>query len=243
LAWIPHGRRIASRWRQRAGCTTQREWIENSILEAEGSGKKIILLSHHQLFSAFDHPVMLKQHLGVFLREHHVHAWFWGHEHVCTLYQPTPEVTYARCVGNGGVSSRVKSVNEAWRPQLVQLHFEGAYREPLDGQPAQLFGFAVLDLFGPELTVTYVDENDFEWHRRTSHRIKPYPRGAAAFCLSGALALIEHWGPEPFGSRASEGLPHQQEAKKMESMFPRTRLRPGTEPRGRLLVPLPADQL
>jgi Calcineurin-like phosphoesterase len=141
----------------------QRGWIESSIREAEGS-KKVILLSHHQLFSAFDRPEILEERLGEFLRDHPVHAWFWGHEHVCTLYRPRPEVAHARCVGNSGVSTLVKSVTEARQPELVELHFEGEYPTPLDGRPAQLFGFAQLEFSGPDLRVTYVDENDVEWH-------------------------------------------------------------------------------
>jgi hypothetical protein len=140
------------------------EWIQEAIVRADSAGQKVVLLSHHQLFSAFDEPTMLDEKIGEFLRGHRVHAWFWGHEHRCTLYKPAPEVTHARCIGNGGVPAYVSSPDAVKRPELVEFDFEEAYHETYRGRQVLLFAFAVLEFDGPNLQVTYVNEYGQTWH-------------------------------------------------------------------------------
>ena len=70
--------------------------------------KKIILLSHHQLFSAFSsvgrvegrkyayNPNLSSAFSGVLDR---VTAWFWGHEHNLAIYKPYMKLERGRCLG------------------------------------------------------------------------------------------------------------------------------------------------
>jgi hypothetical protein len=75
-------------------------WIDNA------GGRRTILLSHHQLFSAFS-PIgtagdkSLNNHLLTQLgpRLGKVDAWFWGHEHNLEIYAPYQGLERGRCIG------------------------------------------------------------------------------------------------------------------------------------------------
>lgn len=78
-------------------------WLAG-VIAAAGT-RKVVLFSHHQPFSRLD-----KQgpNLQVALTRipRAVTAWYWGHEHVCAIYEPHPTLKLlGRCVGNGGIPS------------------------------------------------------------------------------------------------------------------------------------------
>src|SRR5206468_3258424 len=81
----------------------QIEWIAAQV--ARAPQKKVMLLSHHQPFSAWDNPSpKLVEALAPLLgRRRPVEAWFWGHEHRCAVYAPTGNIAYPALVGHGGV--------------------------------------------------------------------------------------------------------------------------------------------
>ena len=75
-----------------------------------------ILLSHHQLFSAFSQigPSRADGHLDPcnpkllatfqkFQAAGRIAAWFWGHEHNLCVYEPYADVDQGRCIGHGAV--------------------------------------------------------------------------------------------------------------------------------------------
>ena len=80
----------------------QGEWVEETL---RASGRTAMLLSHHQLFSAYkpDVRATLEPKLRGVLDADRIRAWFWGHEHRCMLYDPHEHVAAARCIGHGGV--------------------------------------------------------------------------------------------------------------------------------------------
>lgn len=97
----------------------QLAWI-NLILKAvsEGNGrpKKLLIFSHHQLFSRLDSQgPRLKKALRHLLDSQAIAAWYWGHEHQCVLYDRHPTYgLFARCLGNGGIPEpRKTEVREA----------------------------------------------------------------------------------------------------------------------------------
>jgi hypothetical protein len=81
----------------------QLEWCKRIINQAGGS-RKIILLSHHQPFSAFEPGGKdLVAQLDPILQSGRILAWYWGHEHRCVVYNRHPKwSTYGRCIGHGG---------------------------------------------------------------------------------------------------------------------------------------------
>jgi hypothetical protein len=98
-----------------------------------------ILLSHHQLFSAFSqigpaaggvrNPLnpKLKASLDRFQAARPIAAWFWGHEHNMCVYQPYAGLERGRCIGHGSIPvydtqspyAALDGVADA--PKLVQI--------------------------------------------------------------------------------------------------------------------------
>lgn len=79
-------------------------WLEQVI--AGAGDRKVLLFSHHQLFSRFDgQGPKLAAKLGGILASGRVFAWYWGHEHRCTFYEPDGRYggLLGRCLGHGGM--------------------------------------------------------------------------------------------------------------------------------------------
>jgi hypothetical protein len=134
----------------------QAEWVHQQI--DESPGKTTVLLSHHQLFSAFEKGApKLAAKLARPLKAGAIQAWFWGHEHRCVLYAPHEGITYARCIGHGGVPVYMTSAEGDPYPPPALYEYREWFRKGLEKWA--LFGFAVLDFDGPALQVRYVDEN------------------------------------------------------------------------------------
>lgn len=90
------------------------DWHEQRIREFPG---KTILLSHHQLFSAFSpvapaaengrHPASNPRLMAAFEQLRGtgkpIAAWFWGHEHNLCIYKPHLNLTRGRCLGHSAI--------------------------------------------------------------------------------------------------------------------------------------------
>jgi hypothetical protein len=118
--------------------------------------RKVMLLSHHQLFSCYDDKVgsYLGKKLKSLLDGNRVRAWLWGHEHKAIAYDPYPGVGYGSCLGHGGVP--MYRTRPPRRGPAINW-FESGYRTDRF-QNWALFGFAVLDLKGADLRIRYIDE-------------------------------------------------------------------------------------
>lgn len=77
-------------------------WL-NELLAISGE-HKVILLTHHQPFSAFEGGAFaMVKALTPLLASRRIHAWYWGHEHRCVRYEPHPAWgVLGRCIGHGG---------------------------------------------------------------------------------------------------------------------------------------------
>jgi Calcineurin-like phosphoesterase len=126
---------------------------------ASESDKKLMLLSHHQLYSEYDKEdlgTQLGDKLGPLLKAGRVIAWLWGHEHRCMTFEQVDGVAYPRCIGHGGI------------PVIMSRTFDGHYGEKgiweerhfyvEDGYHWARFGFAVLDFDGAHVDVTYFND-------------------------------------------------------------------------------------
>ncbi|MEW6643643.1 MAG: metallophosphoesterase [Pseudomonadota bacterium] len=99
-------------------------WHCDRIREFPG---RTILLSHHQLFSAFSpigaadaqgkrsavNPLLLKAFQQM-TEKKGIAAWFWGHEHTLSIYRPFAGLERGRCVGHGAVP--VSVIDEIYKP-------------------------------------------------------------------------------------------------------------------------------
>jgi len=92
----------------------EQEWLSQRLREFKG---KTILLSHHQLFSAFSqiggrtqngklNPINPKLHdtyKALTATGRPIPAWFWGHEHNLCIYQPYAALARGRCLGHSAI--------------------------------------------------------------------------------------------------------------------------------------------
>ncbi len=77
-------------------------WLEALVGRMED--RRLVLFSHHQLYSHFGRQgVKLQEKLRSLLEARRVAAWYWGHEHLLALYDPHPAWgLHGRCIGHGG---------------------------------------------------------------------------------------------------------------------------------------------
>jgi hypothetical protein len=161
----------------------QVEWLGEII--AKAGDRRIVLFSHHQLYSPLESQgTKLLAHTGFrrILDTKRIFAWYWGHEHRCLIFgEPDPQFgILARCIGHGGMpQSRGPTINlpaqggqlwerSDWRrvagktaagiivPPSAAL--EGA-NPFIEGEEEKFtpHGFAVLAFDGPRLTEQVID--------------------------------------------------------------------------------------
>jgi hypothetical protein len=168
------------RFRKQAGCSyfslfnqswrilgLDTAWDDNGLKDPQGQwaaglaqtdDKKLLLLSHHQLFSAYeDVGDVLPEKLKPVLATDRVKAWFWGHEHRCMLYTAAQGVGFARCIGHGGVPVYMSHKEQDPYPPPGEYEYRDFLQKGLEKWA--LFGFAVVDLEESTARVTYIDEN------------------------------------------------------------------------------------
>lgn len=134
------------------------KWLEHKVANAQG--RKTVLLSHHQLFSAYEGfeggPV--NKHLADNVKNllPATTIWFWGHEHNQVLFDKYQGVA-GRCIGHGAVpvgSDENKQVSFKDVPvKKVTLGTTGLFYNT---------GYVIMDLNGPEALISYyqqIDEN------------------------------------------------------------------------------------
>jgi hypothetical protein len=133
------------------------EWHKDKI--ASAGGRKIVLLSHHQLYSAFQNvgkqgnnyynPSLLGNFQDA-MNNGAITAWFWGHEHLLELYGAFPLLNASqpkgRCIGYSGFP--IMTGSNPYKPRV------GVDKVPLLGDPPFLdttgdvydHGFMILTL-------------------------------------------------------------------------------------------------
>ncbi|HVV46988.1 MAG TPA: metallophosphoesterase, partial [Bryobacteraceae bacterium] len=130
---------------------TEVEWLKDKIRNA--GGRKTILLSHHQLFTAFEDigkaPIngkLLSQLQDVLPQ---VTAWFWGHEHNLVIYGKYLNVL-GRCIGHGAFpvqpeELRAPNPDIPLNPVTLAKDTKGFFEH----------GYVTMELDGADAHVTY----------------------------------------------------------------------------------------
>jgi hypothetical protein len=134
--------------------------------EAAREGRKLMLLSHHQLLSVYDSDCdqvgkTLAAKLAPTLDSGSVTAWLWGHEHRCMGFHaagadPHGEVQFPRCIGHGGVPVLMDHKPDEPVPPPGAWE-ERAFLESR-GEHWARFGCAILDFAGDRIDVRYRNE-------------------------------------------------------------------------------------
>jgi Calcineurin-like phosphoesterase len=156
------------------------KWLRSVLNPEQPEMQKVILLSHHQPWSAFGdgphpplwktlkawfdkiisaltgrgrHPLWTK--LEPLIRSRPLEAWFWGHEHRLAIYKTRRTIQRPRLLGNGGVPTPITDQAYITHPKLLKLDYEVSLRET----PGWCrFAFARIDLDPKGLTEAFFDE-------------------------------------------------------------------------------------
>ena len=135
---------------------TEVKWLEHKVANAQG--RKTVLLSHHQLYSAFEAfdggPVnkRLADNLKNVLPSTTI--WLWGHEHNQVLFEKYQGVA-GRCIGHGAVPvGSDENLNVSFKDVPVK-------KVPL-GKTGLFYnhGYVIMDLNGPEALISYYQDTD-----------------------------------------------------------------------------------
>jgi hypothetical protein len=155
-------------------------WHVDKVDRVHARGGRTILLSHHQLFSAFDaigtdvrkpageeaYNTNLLNAFRSSLAAGKVSAWFWGHAHNLEIYQPYGALAKGRCIGHGAIP--VWTTLQPYRtrtdlPDPPRLVKDAAGREvqlPVGPDGVYDIGFALVRFQGPTAEVQYYVTSD-----------------------------------------------------------------------------------
>ena len=138
---------------------TELEWLADKIQNR--GGRRTVLLSHSQLFTAFedicgksfnDH---LNQQLSPLLPS--VDLWLWGHEHNLVVYERYMGVL-ARCIGHGAFPMSDSDIAE--EPKFPEVPAT-PLRLDLDAKGEfYTHGYVIMDLAGSSATLSYYQDTD-----------------------------------------------------------------------------------
>jgi hypothetical protein len=146
----------------------QPKWVAGQAAAATQAGQKLMLLSHHQLFSAFEKAgPLLRERLSGVLNPSQVHSWLWGHEHREVIYGPHAGLQFSACLGNGGVPAYMTHKEGDPYPTLPPVTYESRARIKKLLESWAYFGFAILDFDDDRFHLQLVDENGRVHHRQT----------------------------------------------------------------------------
>ena len=143
------------------------EWHRDRIREFPG---RTILLSHHQLFSAYSaigeakdgkrsalNP-KLYEAFKVMAQSGKISAWFWGHEHTLSIYGPFVGLQRGRCLGHGAVPTSI--AEKIYEPvkglEKVPTEMAGVRLAQVGGVYAH--GYAMLSLDGDVCSAAYYQD-------------------------------------------------------------------------------------
>jgi hypothetical protein len=123
---------------------------------ATAGGRKTVLLSHHQLFTAFESEKIGGQFINAKLLTQtqdilpQVTAWLWGHEHNLVIFEEFQNVL-GRCIGHGAFpvgKDELGAIHAGIPIQSVKLDVDK------NGGLLQ-HGYVIMQLNGSEAAVTY----------------------------------------------------------------------------------------
>jgi hypothetical protein len=132
--------------------------VEGWAAEARREGRKVMLLSHHQLVSCYDlHDIgtILPEKLAPLLEGKQIAAWLWGHEHRCMGFNEVHGIPFVSCIGHGGIPV-LAGPTAAAVPDPGKWEASGSFEE--NDSNWHKFGYAVLEFDGAKLEIRYMDD-------------------------------------------------------------------------------------
>lgn len=143
---------------------TEATWLADKVNNAGGRGT--ILLSHHQLFTAFDsidgHEINLRLYPQVAPLLPRVNFWLWGHEHNFVAYDAYQGLARSCCLGHGAFPVGKDELPTQPKYPDVPLRKDDEGNDIGLGTTAGLYnhGYAIIALDGASGTVSYYQDSD-----------------------------------------------------------------------------------
>ncbi|MBO0844476.1 MAG: metallophosphoesterase [Nocardioides sp.] len=168
----------------------QVQWVTRTALHARAAGKQILLFSHHPPWRTDTGETLpLTTPIVHVLERGLVAGWYWGHEHLCALFDPHPIWhMWGSCIAHSGFPYVRPDVASSGWQQAGEVVADDStwHRIPMRGQtPAGLVldgpnrwvpghesdfgpnGYAVLELDGPHLRELVLSPDGTVVHDRT----------------------------------------------------------------------------
>lgn len=140
------------------------EWLADKVNNA--GGRRTLLLSHHQLFTAFDsingNELNLRLYPQVAPLLPKVTLWMWGHEHNFVLYGAYKNLARSCCLGHGAFPVGQSEVPSQPKYADVPLRKDADGNNIVLGTTAGLYnhGYAIIELSGAQGKVSYYQDSD-----------------------------------------------------------------------------------
>lgn len=139
----------------------QVDWLTGQF---KGNNPKTILLSHHQLFSAYENTDAsnLQNRVQPFLDAKQIYGWIWGHEHLCVVYEEHMGIK-ARCLGNGCFPyDPPANANPKVPVKWINTRLQSSVKK-YRGQHT----FALLRVKTEKIEIEYIDQDGYVGWRET----------------------------------------------------------------------------
>ena len=143
---------------------TEVTWLTDKVNNA--GGRSTVLLSHHQLFTAYDtidkNEVNLRLYPQVAPLLPKLALWIWGHEHDFVLYGAYKNLARSCCLGHGAFPVGLDELPKVPKyPDVPVLKDADGNNIRLDAT-AGLYnhGYAIIELDGPAGKVSYYQDSD-----------------------------------------------------------------------------------
>ena len=153
----------------------QKTWLQNTVRLSDDN-RGIIILSHHQCFSAFESEFPKPAaYIASLLPAGRDIIWLWGHEHYFSVYGPNKMSNggnlFARCIGNSGMPvelyttdggvKRPRNNDPASGENRNLVLYDSRKRQVLNGNiPLGYNGYLIMTLQANNMTITYFDDNN-----------------------------------------------------------------------------------
>jgi len=151
----------------------QKQWLQD-IVKLNDDQRGIILLTHHQCFSAFEpeFPNPMSS-ISTLMNPGRDLIWLWGHEHWFAVYGANQlhngANVFARCIGNSGMPVELTVNGGIKQPKNNLPHmpenrnlviYDQRQREVINGNvPLGHNGYVIATLNDANLTLSYFDDN------------------------------------------------------------------------------------
>jgi len=143
---------------------TEVTWLTDKVNNA--GNRRTVLLSHHQLFTAYDdidnNEINLRLYTQVAPLLPKVAIWIWGHEHDFVLYDSYKNLARSCCLGHAAFPVGIDELpTDPKHPEVPLI-------KDADGNPYRLgttggiynHGYAIIDLDGASGVVSYYQDSD-----------------------------------------------------------------------------------